>query len=352
MKKFKDYSYEELLELKKKLKGSTIAIEAASLSGGIYIAPELAVFLLSFWLYPFLSDSLEKKIVQKDPDIIAIKEIYEEYIKSLINLASDMNVKNPLDIYYLIYFMYDSGIFSYDKIDNYKVRSYLIQKEIMGPLALNGHGVCRHISALLQKLYSMMGYESDVCLGFFNVLESQEQKEQIIKIMETASSFKLSSSMREKVVKGVSAANIKSEYMKKISSLTSIKAGNHLITRANFNGATLMLDAYNGEIYTQATRDLFLPKNCGYSKLLKDDHIISFMPYQKNFFISDVLGIQKIRENYDYPESLFDKEIRLARRNYGGIEALDTYKSFYKTHLNELNELESHLQNTLKKKYR
>ncbi len=27
-----------------------------------------------------------------------------------------------------------------------------------------------------------MGYESDVCLGFFNILESKEQKEQIIKL--------------------------------------------------------------------------------------------------------------------------------------------------------------------------
>ena len=101
MKKIDDYSYEELLELKKKLKGSTIAIEGASLLGSIYIAPGLAVFLLSFLPYLFLKDDLETKIVQKDHDIVAIKEIYEEYIKSLINLASDMNVKNPLDIYLL-----------------------------------------------------------------------------------------------------------------------------------------------------------------------------------------------------------------------------------------------------------
>ena len=81
MKKIDDYSYEELLELKKKLKGSTIAIEGASLLGGIYIAPGLAVFLLSFLPYLFLKDDLETKIVQKDHDIVAIKEIYEEYIK-------------------------------------------------------------------------------------------------------------------------------------------------------------------------------------------------------------------------------------------------------------------------------
>ena len=351
MKKINDYSYEELLELKKKLKGSTIAIEGASLLGGIYIAPELAVFLLSFLPYLFLKDDLESKIVQKDPDIVAIKEIYEEYIKSLINLASDMNVKNPLDIYFLIYFMYDYGIFSYDKLDHYEVNSYLIEKEIMGPLALNGHGVCRHISILLQKVYSMMGYESDVCLGFFNILESQEQKEKIMKVMEALSSFKLPSGMREKIVKVVSATNIRDEHMKKITSLRSIREGNHLISRANFNGATLMLDVYNGEIYTQAARDLFLPKDCGFSQILRDDRIMSFMPYQKNL-VSDELGVQKISENYDYPESLFDKDINLARRNYGCIEALDAYKQFHKAHLNELTELENHLQKALKKKYR
>lgn len=351
MKKIDDYSYEELLELKKKIVGSTIAMEGASLLGGIYIAPELAVFLLSFLPYIFLKDDLESKIVQKDHDIVAIKEIYEEYIKSLINLASDMNVKNPLDIYFMIYFMYDYGMFSYDKLDHYEVNSYLIEKEIMGPIALNGHGVCRHISMLLQKVYSMMGYESDTCLGFFNILESQEQKEQIMKIMEVLSSFKLPSGIREKIVKVVSAANIRGEYMKNNTSLGSIREGNHLITRANFNGATLMLDVCNGEIYTQATRDLFLPKDCGFSKILRDDRIISFMPYQKNF-ISDKLGVQKINENYDYPESLFDKEIKFARRNYSSIKSLDAYKQFHKTHLNELNELESHLQNTLKKKYK
>ena len=352
MKKFEDYSYEELLELKKKLKGSTIAIEAASFLGGIYIAPELAVFLLSFLPYLFLKDNLETKIVQKDHDIVAIKEIYEEYIKSLINLASDMNVKNPLDIYFMIYFMYDYSIFSYDKLDHYEVNSYLIEKEIMGPIALNGHGVCRHISVLLQKVYSMMGYESDVCLGFFNILESQEQKEQIMKIMEALSLFKLSSGMREKIVKIISTANIRDEHMKKITSLGSIREGNHLISRANFNGATLMLDVYNGEIYTQVTRDLFLPKDCGFSKILRDERDVCFMPYIKqNNHICDEFGIQKISENYDYSESLFDKEIKLARRNYGCIEAVDTYKNFHKTHLNELYELESHLQKVLRKKY-
>ena len=352
MKKIDDYSYEELLELKKKLKESTIAIEGASLLGGIYIAPELAVFLLSFLPYLFLKDNLETKIVQKDHDIVAIKEIYEEYIKSLINLTSDMNVKNPLDIYFLVYYMYDNGIFSYDKLDHYEIRSYLIEKEIMGPLALNGHGVCRHISMLLQKLYYMMGYESDVCLGFLNIMESKEQQEKITKTMEAVSSFELSNSVREKVVKCVSAANIKSEYMKKSTSLVNIREGNHLITRTNFNGSTIMFDAQNGEIYTQVTRDLFLPKDCGFSKLLRDERDVCFMPYIKqNNHICDEFGIQKISENYDYQESLFDKEIKLARRNYGCIEAVDTYKNFHKTHLNELYELESHLQKVLRKKY-
>ena len=41
------------------------AIEGASLLGGIYIAPGLAVFLLSFVPYLFLKDDLETKIVQK-----------------------------------------------------------------------------------------------------------------------------------------------------------------------------------------------------------------------------------------------------------------------------------------------
>ena len=38
MKKIDDYSYEELLELKKKITGSTIAIEGASLLGSIYLS--------------------------------------------------------------------------------------------------------------------------------------------------------------------------------------------------------------------------------------------------------------------------------------------------------------------------
>ena len=54
-------------------------------------------------------------------------------------------------------------------------------------------------------------------------------------------------------------------------------------------------------------------------------------------------------------ETKISKEIKvnkkLARRNYGCIEAVDTYKNFHKTHLNELYELESHLQKVLRKKY-
>ncbi len=285
-----------------------------------------------------------------------LENVYNALLFHTIDTLKQLDATDILDIWVIVNLMCQNGCFSYNKNEwndclsnnSPKILEILVKHKFF----LNGHGVCRHISMLLQKIYYMMGYESDVCLGFFNILESKEQKEQIMKIMEVLSSFKLSSGMREKVVKAVSATNIRNEHMKKITSLGSIREGNHLISRANFNGATLMLDAYNGEIYTQATRDLFLPQDCGFSKLLRDERDICFMPYIKqNNHICDEFGIQKISENYDYPESLFDKEIKLARRNYGCIEAVDTYKDFHKTHLNELYELESHLQKVLRKKY-
>lgn len=285
-----------------------------------------------------------------------LENVYNTLLFHTIDTLKQLDATDILDIWVIVNLMCQNGCFSYNRnewndcLSNNSSKSLEIL--VKHKLFLNGHGVCRHISMLLQKIYYMMGYESDVCLGFFNILESKEQKEQIMKIMEVLSSFKLSSGMREKVVKAVSATNIRNEHMKKITSLGSIREGNHLISRANFNGATLMLDAYNGEIYTQATRDLFLPQDCGFSKLLRDERDICFMPYIKqNNHICDEFGIQKISENYDYPESLFDKEIKLARRNYGCIEAVDTYKDFHKTHLNELYELESHLQKVLRKKY-
>lgn len=285
-----------------------------------------------------------------------LENVYNALLFHTIDTLKQLDATDILDIWVIVNLMCQNGCFSYNRnewndcLSNNSSKSLEIL--VKHKLFLNGHGVCRHISMLLQKIYYMMGYESDVCLGFFNILESKEQKEQIMKIMEVLSSFKLSSGMREKVVKAVSATNIRNEHMKKITSLGSIREGNHLISRANFNGATLMLDAYNGEIYTQATRDLFLPQDCGFSKLLRDERDICFMPYIKqNNHICDEFGIQKISENYDYPESLFDKEIKLARRNYGCIEAVDTYKDFHKTHLNELYELESHLQKVLRKKY-
>lgn len=285
-----------------------------------------------------------------------LENVYNALLFHTIDTLKQLDATDILDIWVIVNLMCQNGCFSYNRnewndcLSNNSSKSLEIL--VKHKLFLNGHGVCRHISMLLQKIYYMMGYESDVCLGFFNILESKEQKEQIMKIMEVLSSFKLSSGMREKVVKAVSATNIRNEHMKKITSLGSIREGNHLISRANFNGATLMLDAYNGEIYTQATRDLFLPQDCGFSKLLRDERDICFMSYIKqNNHICDEFGIQKISENYDYPESLFDKEIKLARRNYGCIEAVDTYKDFHKTHLNELYELESHLQKVLRKKY-
>lgn len=285
-----------------------------------------------------------------------LENVYNALLFHTIDTLKQLDATDILDIWVIVNLMCQNGCFSYNRnewndcLSNNSSKSLEIL--VKHKLFLNGHGVCRHISMLLQKIYYMMGYESDVCLGFFNILESKEQKEQIMKIMEVLSSFKLSSGMREKVVKAVSATNIRNEHMKKITSLGSIREGNHLISRANFNGATLMLDAYNGEIYTQATRDLFLLQDCGFSKLLRDERDICFMPYIKqNNHICDEFGIQKISENYDYPESLFDKEIKLARRNYGCIEAVDTYKDFHKTHLNELYELESHLQKVLRKKY-
>ena len=212
--------------------------------------------------YLFLKDDLETKIVQKDHDIVAIKEIYEEYIKSLINLASDMNVKNPLDIYFLIYFMYDYGIFSYDKLDHYEVNSYLIEKEIMGPLALNGHGVCRHASVFLQKIYSLLGYDSSVMIGFFNSISNSKDTIKTKSHDEAKRYIEEYFSNRKNSIRDI-------EFQQDFRSI-EISTGNHMVTSVNAEDKTYLFDITQHIAYTTL-----------YPDILHIDWDYFFIPYKK-----------------------------------------------------------------------
>lgn len=107
-----------------------------------------------------------KTIVKKEER--KLKKMYLKVIKNFKKLLVELELTEPLEVYYAFYHMYMNGFLSYERCFTY----YNDESDFYfmpGLHVINGHGVCRHISSMLHDIYKEFGYNSKIILVYSDV---------------------------------------------------------------------------------------------------------------------------------------------------------------------------------------
>lgn len=338
MKAFNEMTYDELMKIRKNNNIKTAAFTGASAILMILLKNPLFLFSIHYALHSNKTENgnLSKEIAKKDEDIKTINTICNEIIDNIVRLAKEFNVDNPIDAFYLFCLMYEYGCFSYDLNNFHKLKMSVYKDEnLMGSLTLNGHGVCRHEAVFLQKLYTKLGYESDVACGYcqkINPLTLNDFSKDY-QFMKDASKQEID----EFFLKKYTDVKIK-HHSPKFSEKGYV---NHALTRVDFNNYIILTDPVNSSIFCKIAADI-------YSSLLLP--LCTFVLDEKRTEIfNDLIEIKTIEEK---PE--LDSDRILSQIFESGIKFLnkeDVFHSFHKNNLNMLEEAENLTQKVLVKKY-
>lgn len=89
-----------------------------------------------------------------------LENVYNTLLFHTIDTLKQLDATDILDIWVIVNLMCQNGCFSYNKnewndcLSNNSSKSLEIL--VKHKLFLNGHGVCRHASVFLQKIYSLL----------------------------------------------------------------------------------------------------------------------------------------------------------------------------------------------------
>ncbi len=328
MKAYSDMSYDELMKTRRENNIRTnILVYSLDLLMILFSNPLFFLPVVYFFeSNKRTNEKLSNEIVKKDEDIKSINAISDEIIDNIVKLADTLEVKNPVDVYYFFCEMLNKGYLSYDLNNCHFIRfSYYKDFEMISALTLNGHGVCRHISAFLNELYKRLGYESDIVHGFMKEINADDLE----KINKRISFYENDEDIA-KIVR------------KAIASLTDIKVNmlfskfrylNHAVTRVNFDDMTLLTDATNETILFPKFKDVFysspLPLWC--------------------FILDEDARKIEIEGKYEYNYVKLLSQIAESSLRFG--KEKDLFRDFHKDNLDMLEEAESLTQKVLAKKY-
>ena len=107
-----------------------------------------------------------------------LENVYNTLLFHTIDTLKQLDATDILDIWVIVNLMCQNGCFSYNKnewndcLSNNSPKSLEIL--VKHKFFLNGHGVCRHSSVFLQEIYSLLGYDSSVMIGFFNSISNSK----------------------------------------------------------------------------------------------------------------------------------------------------------------------------------
>lgn len=91
-----------------------------------------------------------------------ITKIYNEIIKNYAHLNYDLGFENPIEIYTLFHKLMHRGYLSFGYNFEYNTTETLNNKNILGVDVINGKGVCRHISAMLQDIFDELKINNEI----------------------------------------------------------------------------------------------------------------------------------------------------------------------------------------------
>lgn len=338
MKAFNEMTYDELMEIRKNNNIKTSAFTGVSAILMILLKNPLFLVSIHYALRSNKTENgnLSREIAEKDEDIKTINAICNEIIDNIVKLAKVFNIDNPVDALYLFCSMYEYGCFSYDLNNSHKLKmSFFKDINLAGSLTLNGHGICRHNAVFLQKLYTKLGYESDIAYGY-----SQGINPFIINdFLEDYQSMKDVSKQEidDFFLKKYTDAKFKSYGSKSLEK----EYANHALTRVNFNDYTILTDSTCSSVFYMVAADIYLSLPVSICTFVLDG--------KRTIFYTDIIGIKNIEEKLEP-----DSDRILSQILKSGIKFLnkeDVFHSFHKDNLDMLEEAESLTQKALVKKY-
>lgn len=262
-------------------------------------------------------------------EIRKMQEIYRSILKKYIEINHTFDFKKPLDVFTLFNFAVRNNFFS---ITN--KREMILSKQfdtmLVRELSLNGHGVCRHISAMLTDVYKELGIQSEIgiCLTpkIIQVVKpfDEEDKEILKSITEEMQKI------TQLKINGQPITfddMIKNPPMKIVDEQVpptkkELKNGNHAITLATDDLYTYYLDALNSNVFTgtdaineliseQGTKIKMMPTS---GKIVNSKYEIKTCelkePAPMDFMLQELrIAETKIMKNEDILES-FQKDIK------------------------------------------
>ena len=196
-----------------------------------------------------------------------LENVYNTLLFHTIDTLKQLDATDILDIWVIVNLMCQNGCFSYNKnewndcLSNNSPKSLEIL--VKHKFFLNGHGVCRHSSVFLQEIYSLLGYDSSVMIGFFNSISNSKDTIKTKPHDEAKNYIKEYFSNRKSSIRDI-------ELQQDARSI-EISAGNHMVTSVNVEDKTYLFDLAQHVTYTTL-----------YPDLLHADWDYFFIPYKKN----------------------------------------------------------------------
>lgn len=262
-----------------------------------------------------------------------LENIYNAIIFNTIDTLKQLKSTDVLDIWVVVSLMCQNGCFSYNKNEWNDDLSGELPKNleilVKHKLFLNGHGVCRHASIFLQKIYSLLGYDSSVMIGFLNQIPDSKDLLKAKTHVQAKQYIEDFFSYRE-------SDHFDFELQYEFRGMCIIN-GNHMVTSVNTKDKTFLFDLIHHVIYSAFYPDLleanwfhfFIP----YEKITKKavkNKLYTSIPRVKIYSYAsktDLNGIESLEQHY---------------KEY--LEQVDLYTTFYERNKDILEVAERDIQ--------
>ncbi len=267
-------------------------------------------------------------------DISEIRSLYNEFINNYKKLNRNFDLNNPIEIYTMFNYLLYKGYLSKNKEFNFSKKGVREVYGLSGINILNGTGVCRHISEMLDDILNSEGINSkqltvhsgDYIINVDILKENKYTREELTHYLKKHSmdedTYKMGMLLIEKLVDEMHQ-NIEISFKsKKDKNILTRTFGNHAITFAVYDDKAYFLDPTQSRIYRMSDTN---------RNTLCD--VYGDVPIKlKTSIINDSLKNYKmLKENLSKPSIPLEEEQQLVEETKNICENnTDIFEHFYK----------------------
>ena len=327
-KQTKIYHIDEVRKLEKWASVGTVAsygVWMASLiaEGGLYTIPPLLAYFLTLCSQDYL-----KTLVPKTEEWKRFKAAYQTILEEFSKTCKTFDAKEPLQVFGIFDIAYANNIFSIYGDNYFRLTRY--DDKLMKELALNNHGVCRHVTMMLDDVYTRLGFQTQpiavATSRYKEVAKEMEipaEMQEAIKEMQKMFEIEINGEVIKPEDLHMGEAKMMSVTLEELKpTRKDIKRGNHAFNKVNYNGLSYYVDASKRALYVASPEPNALMDNSGRTVIYSPKGTKRFVESQGKEMIEDLpsltLGDQidivnnaqdKVRNNQDVLKQL-SKEIQ------------------------------------------